>query len=82
MALSVSRPNVQRRLNMKKVNGKGFYPSFLMDDELLKKIKDIIEKRPTYGYRQVTVLLNNALCLLGKNKGNHKRVYRIMKAHQ
>ena len=67
---------------MKNVSGKGFYPSFIMDDELLEKIKGIIEKRPTYGYRRVTVLLNNALCLLGKNKVNHKRVYRIMKAHQ
>ena len=57
------------------------YPSFVDDDDLLKKIKVIIAKRPTYGYRRVTALLNNEFVLYAKNRVKHKRIYRIMKKH-
>jgi putative transposase len=66
---------------MKEVRLKGSYPSFSIDDELFEKIKAIIQKRPTYGYRRVTALLNKERSLLGKDKVNHKRIYRIMKEH-
>ena len=66
---------------MKEVRFKGSYPSFSVDDELFEKIKVIIQKRPTYGYRRVTALLNKERSLLGKDKVNHKRIYRIMKEH-
>lgn len=58
---------------------KGLYPSFKDDIFLLKKIKLIIEKRATYGYRRVTAIINNELVSCGKNSVNHKRIYRIMK---
>lgn len=63
---------------MKTVLQKGNYPSFKEDDDLLAEIKAIISKRPTYGYRRVTAILNNTRILLGKKRVNHKRIYRIM----
>ena len=60
-------------------NKKKLYPSFNDDAALLKKMKLIIEKRATYGYRRVTAIINGELVSLGKNRVNHKRIYRIMK---
>lgn len=54
------------------------YKSFLQDDELVAEIKLIIDARPSYGYRRVTAMLNNKFSLSGKQKVNHKRIYRIM----
>lgn len=51
------------------------------DDFLLSKIKLIVEKKPTYGYRRVTALLCSELISIGKSRVNHKRIYRIMKAN-
>lgn len=51
------------------------------DNILLPLIYEIIEKRQTYGYRRVTVLLNKQLNLGGMKSVNHKRVYRIMHQH-
>lgn len=49
------------------------------DKELLPYIRAITDKRSSYGYRRVTVLLNQRLSLEQQQKVNHKRVYRIMK---
>ncbi len=49
------------------------------DSDLLCHIKEILEERPSYGYRRVTTLLNRRLREEGKNTVNHKKVYRIMK---
>ncbi len=54
----------------------------LPDDKLLSLIKKVLESRPTYGYRRVTVLVNRDLSLLKQPKVNHKRIYRIMKKNQ
>lgn len=78
----MSRPNLQRRLKVKTDKVKGCYPSFADDDKLAKKIKAVIEKRPTYGYRRITALLNNDPSLPYNNRVNHKRIYRIMKEHR
>jgi putative transposase len=44
------------------------------DHELLEKVNQAIQERPTYGYRRITALLNR-----GKDKKiNHKRIYRVM----
>lgn len=52
------------------------------DEPLLTYIREIIDKRGSYGYRRVTALLNQRLRLEGKAKVNHKRVYRIMKKNK
>lgn len=49
------------------------------DDEFLPYIRELADQRGSYGYRRITTLLNYRLKAEGKNKVNHKRVYRIMK---
>jgi len=51
----------------------------LDDAWLLPMIREITDRRSTYGYRRVTSLLNLDLKKQGKMRVNHKRVYRIMK---
>jgi putative transposase len=50
-----------------------------LDNEVLSKIKEIINKRPTYGYRRVTSVLNAQRQKDNLPPINHKRTYRIMK---
>lgn len=40
---------------------------------------NVIEEKPTYGYRRVTVLANNKLKKIGCLLVNQKKVYRLMK---
>lgn len=47
----------------------------------LPLITALVTARPTYGYRRVTALLNRQLPAEGSAPVNHKRVYRIMQAH-
>jgi len=49
------------------------------DHELLDQIKEVAHQRPTYGYRRITVLLNETLRKMGHPSVNRKRVYRLMK---
>lgn len=48
------------------------------DAEILLEIKNILKKRPTYGYKRVTAMLNQKQRLKGLPVFNRKRVYRIM----
>ena len=74
-ALDVSRSNLYER---SKTSLRKKRYDMREDEYLLPRIKDIIEKHQTYGYRRVTVLLNRMLTGEGKKAVNHKRVYRIM----
>lgn len=51
------------------------------DAELLAEIRPIIDKRPTYGYRRVTALINRNRRLEGQPVVNTKRVLRVMRQH-
>jgi len=51
------------------------------DEELLAAIRSIIAEMPSYGYRRVWALLRRAAEAEGRPAPNHKRVYRVMKAH-
>jgi putative transposase len=51
------------------------------DAELLAEIRPIIDKRPTYGYRRVTALINRQRRLEGLPVVNAKRVLRGMRQH-
>ncbi len=52
----------------------------MADDRwLVPMIRELVDQRPTYGYRRIQVLLNRKLKAQGKAAVNHKRVYRIMK---
>ena len=48
------------------------------DQNILVEIKAIIEKRPTYGYKRVTAMINRERRRNGHKKLNKKRIYRIM----
>jgi len=52
------------------------------DERYLLLIREMVDDRPTYGYRRVTALLNRRLRSEGEATVNHKRVYRIMKKHR
>lgn len=54
----------------------------LPEDELLAQIKTIIAALPTYGYRRVHALLRRQAEQESKPPPNHKRVWRVMKAHR
>jgi transposase InsO family protein len=45
------------------------------ENNILSTIREVINNRPTYGYRRVTAILNANYSA----KINHKRVYRVMK---
>lgn len=49
------------------------------DDCYLPLIRQLVDQRPTYGYRRITALFNRQLEGGGLPRVNHKRVYRIMK---
>ena len=49
--------------------------------KLLIDIKDVLNTRPTYGYRRVTAILNAKYFKQGMPNVNHKRIYRLMKKH-
>ena len=49
------------------------------DDLYLPFIKEVIEDRPSYGYKRVTAMVNRKLVNQGMKKINRKRIYRIMK---
>jgi len=48
------------------------------DDSILFEIKKVLKKRPSYGYKRVTAMINRERKALGLKTYNRKRVYRIM----
>lgn len=48
------------------------------DTAILFEIKKVIEKRPSYGYKRVTSMINRERKGLGLKIYNRKRIYRIM----
>ncbi len=75
--LAVARSNIIER-QTRKTKPRGNYKK-AADAKLLPLIRQLIDQRPTYGYRRIHALLNKRLVLEGRPKVNHKRVYRIMK---
>lgn len=74
-ALQVSRSN----LGAKRKKRSSYHKQ--TDENVLRLIKEIISSRSTYGYRRITALLNHHLKSRKDPLVNHKRIYRIMKAH-
>lgn len=77
-ALRVARSNMSKRINMANKRGKRTYFKST-DQDLLKDIRELVDQRPTYGYRRITALLNRKLKENLREMVNHKRVYRVMK---
>jgi len=51
------------------------------DAKYLPLIRQITDKRPTYGYRRVTAFINRFLRGKEESTVNHKRIYRIMRVN-
>ena len=51
------------------------------DVELLPAIRQIVDERPSYGYRRITAVLNRQLRAAGSSVVNTKRVLRILQAN-
>jgi putative transposase len=51
------------------------------DADDLPLIRNIIDNRPTYGYRRVAAIVNRLRRKAGGPVINHKKMYRLMKAH-
>jgi putative transposase len=80
--LGVARSNIAARFKVpieKPLKSVGRAPR--PDDDLVSAIKAIFGDQPTYGYRRVWSLLKRAAVKEGRPPENHKRVYRVMKAH-
>lgn len=78
--LGVSRSNLIERLNGRAKPRRRYHKA--QDAAVVPLIRDLTTKRPTYGYRRITAILNRLLRKEGHKPVNHKRVYRIMRAHQ
>lgn len=76
-AINVSRQHMSDRLH-NGLKGRGAYDK-PADLEVVERIKELIGDRPYYGYRRVHAMLNRQKA---HPRINHKRVYRIMKAHK
>jgi len=75
--LEVARSNIIEQVRQEK-KARGRY-NMSEDAELLPRIREITDGRPSYGYRRTLALLNRRLMTEGKPRVNHKRVYRIMR---
>jgi putative transposase len=77
--LAVARSHLHDRVHRRPVP-RGAY-SKAGDEALLPLIRRLVDKRPTYGYRRITALVNRTLAADARPAANHKRVFRIMKRH-
>jgi len=77
--LGVSRSNLVDRLQGKAKPRRRYHKA--QDAALVPLITALVAARPTYGYRRITAILNRQLRSEGLAPVNHKRTYRIMKAH-
>jgi putative transposase len=77
--LGVARSNVAERVIGRPDQPMGRPP--LPDGELVTEIKKILGDMPSYGYKRVWAILRRRSEEDGRQPVNHKRVYRVMKAH-
>ena len=78
--LEVSRSNLLARVKGQTKPRRRYHKA--QDAALVPLVRDLVGRRPTYGYRRITAVLNRVLRKNNAPLVNHKRVYRIMKAHQ
>lgn len=77
--LAVSRSNLHARLTGSAKPRRRYHKA--QDAAVVPLVTVLVAARPTYGYRRITALLNRQLRKEGAAAVNHKRVYRIMQAH-
>ena len=77
--LDVARSNLVERVAKKRPKRTTYDKAD--DARLVPMIRELVDLRPTYGYRRITALLNRQLVAAGEPRLNHKRIYRIMELH-
>jgi putative transposase len=77
--LGVARSSLVKQLAQRS-RSRGTYAK-AGDTELLIRVRRLVDARPTYGYRRITALMNRELAADRAPPANHKRIYRLMKAH-
>ena len=77
--LKIARSNLLRRRQSGGKKRPG--PAPKDDAGLLPPLKEIAERRPSYGYRRIQAVLNRTRKTEGLPPVNHKRVYRILKGN-
>lgn len=77
--LGVARSSLVKQLT-KRSTSRGPYLK-AGDAELLSRVRRLVDARSTYGYRRITALISRDLAADGAPAANHKRIYRLMKAH-
>ena len=77
--LGVARSNIAIRTRAPLAKPLGRPPQ--PETDLLAEIKAVIGDMPTYGYRRVWAVLRRAAEAQSRQAPNHKRIYRVMKAH-
>ena len=77
--LGVARSNLIDRLKGRTKPRRRYQKA--QDAAVVPRITALVSARPTYGYRRITAILNRQLRSEGLAPVNHKRVYRIMQAH-
>jgi transposase InsO family protein len=75
----VARSNLIDRLKGRTKPRRRYHKA--QDAAVVPLITAFVSARPTYGYRRITAVLNRQLRSDGLAPVNHKRVYRIMQAH-
>ena len=78
--LGVARSNIADRIKAPFRQQKRGRPS-ADDADLVAAIKIVIGTMPSYGYRRVWAVLRRKAELEDRQPPNHKRLYRVMKAH-
>ena len=78
--LEISRSNLLARVKGQTKPRQRYHKA--QDAALVPLVRDLVGRRSTYGYRRITAVLNRVLRKNNAPLVNHKRVYRIMKAHQ
>ncbi len=77
--LGVARSNLIERLNGSAKPRRRYHKA--QDAAVLPLVRRLVDARPTYGYRRIAALVNRQLAADGAAPANHKRIYRLMKAH-
>ena len=78
--LGVSRANLIERVKGNTKPRRRYHKA--QDAAIVPLIRDLVARRPTYGYRRIAAILNRLLRHECQKLVNHKRVYRIMQVHQ
>lgn len=77
--IGVSRSQLHARLTGHAEPRRRYHKA--QDAVVVPLITALVAARPTYGYRRITAILNRQLRATNAAPVNHKRVYRIMQAH-